>query len=139
MTEKIKTKTPKKEVEELKIKNEKKPPKTPEEKREATKKYNQTKKEKLAMMTPEEREKVLEPLKRAQKKYFEKMKTDEEFRTRMNECCKKYNANHKEIINERAKIFSKKNYENNREEKIKKVKEYQQKKKALVFFPNIIE
>jgi len=139
MTEKIKTKTSKKEVEELKIKKEKKPPKTPEEKKEDNKRYNQTKKEKLAMMTPEERNKALEPLKRARQKYFNKMKTNEDFRARMNECCKKYNANHKEEINERARLFSKQNYENNREEKIKKVKEYQQKKKALVFFPNIIE
>jgi hypothetical protein len=130
MTEKNKTKTSKKEVEELKIKKEKKPPKTPEEKREATKKYNQTKKEKLAMMTPEEREKVLEPAKRAREKYFNKMKKDEAFVIKNKECCKKYNANHKEIINERARIYSKKNYENNREEKLKKVKEYQQKKKV---------
>ena len=139
MTEKIKTKTSKKEVEELKIKKEKKPPKTPEEKKEANKRYNQTKKEKLAMMTPEEREKVLEPLKRAQKKYSEKMRNDENFLLKIRECCKRYNANHKEEINERAKLFSKKNYENNREEKLRKVKEYQHKKKGLVFFPNIID
>jgi exonuclease VII large subunit len=63
----------------------------------------------------------------AVKRYYEKNKANKEFREKLKAATRKHYEKNKEIINEKASIYSRQHYIEHREEKLQQVKEYQAK------------
>ena len=68
----------------------------------------------------------------AVKRYYEKNKVNKEFREKLKEATRKHYEKNKEVINEKARIYSRQHYIDHREEKLQQVKEYQAKCNASV-------
>ena len=84
-------------------------------------------------------------LKRAKKKYYEKMKSNEEFMKRNQKAVKKWQDKHKneESYKEMTRRNSKIYYENNREKVLERMRNYNANKKENcsinILLPNIVE
>ena len=81
---------------------------------------------------------------RARKKYYEKMKQNEEFMERNRERSRKYIQDNRELFNERCKNYQREiYYPAHREQKIASVRRYQDSKKDItedkLYFPQIDE
>ena len=78
-----------------------------------------------------EKKPISEALKRAKKKYYEKMKSNEEFMKRNQKAVKKWQDEHKneESYKEMTRRNSKKYYENNREKVLERTRNYNANKK----------
>ena len=79
---------------------------------------------------------------RARKKYYEKMKQNEEFMERNRERSRKYIQDNRELFNERCKNYQREiYYPVHREQKIASVRRYQDSKKDItedkLYFPQI--
>ena len=76
----------------------------------------------------------------AVKRYYEKNKVNKEFREKLKEATRKHYEKNKEVINEKARIYSRQHYIEHREEKLQQVKEYQARCKPTInslYFPNV--
>ena len=81
---------------------------------------------------------------RARKKYYEKMKQNEEFMERNRERSRKYIQDNRELFNERCKNYQREiYYPAHREQKTASVRRYQDSKKDItedkLYFPQIDE
>ncbi len=79
---------------------------------------------------------------RAKKKYYEKMKNNEEYMERNRERTRLYVQNNRESFNEKCKVYYREvYYPLHRDEKIAAVRRYQESKKEIsevdLFFPNV--
>ena len=92
-----------------------------------------------------EKKPISEALKRAKKKYYEKMKSNEEFIKRNKKAVKKWQDKHKneESYKEMTRRNSKIYYENNREKVLERMRNYNANKKENcsinILLPNIVE
>ncbi len=86
-----------------------------------------------------------EALKRAKKKYCEKMKFNEDFMNKNKEAVKEWHNKHKneESYKQMTRKNSKKYYENNREKVLERMRNYNANKKENcsinILLPNIVE
>ena len=98
-----------------------------------------------------EKKPTSEALKRAKKKYYEKMKLNEEFMTKNKEAVKEWHNKHKneESYKQMTRKNSKKYYENNREKVLERMRNYNANKNynatkkencsINILLPNIVE
>jgi len=92
-----------------------------------------------------EKKPISEALKRAKKKYYEKMKSNEEFIKRNQEAVKEWYNKHKhdESYKEITRRNSKTYYENHREKELERMRNYNANKKENssinILLPNIEE
>ena len=92
-----------------------------------------------------EKKPTSEALKRAKKKYYEKMKLNEGFVKKNKEAVKEWHKKHKteESYKEMTRRNSKKYYENNRDKVLDRMRNYNANKKencnVNILLPNIVE
>jgi len=86
-----------------------------------------------------------EALKRAKKKYYEKIKLNEEYLKKTKEAVKEWNNTHRneESYKEKHRQNSKKYYDNHREKVLERMRNYNANKKENcsinILLPNIVE